>query len=75
MISILPGDMSWDAAVSFGLMVLSIALLVLLLVTKELALARGKRWRALAQMLNVAIVPLLIAFAVAIVARILGGFW
>jgi uncharacterized membrane protein YczE len=73
MISILPVDTGWDAAVSFGLMVFSIVLLVLLLVVKELALARGKEWRALGQMLNVAIVPLLITFSVTILVRILGS--
>jgi hypothetical protein len=52
-------------------MVFSIVLLVLLLVVKELALARGRRGRILGQMLNVAIVPLLISFCVTILVRIL----
>jgi hypothetical protein len=71
MVSILPVDTNWDAAVSFALMVFSIILLVLLLVVKELALARGRRGRILGQMLNVAIVPLLISFCVTILVRIL----
>jgi len=72
MISILPVSTTWDAVVSFVLMVLSIVLLVVLLVAKELALARGKGWRTLGQILNVAIVPLLITFSVTILIRILG---
>lgn len=74
MVSILPVATGWDAAVSFGLMVFSIVLLVLLLVVKELAMARGKEWRALGQLLNVAIVPLLITFAVTVLVRILDRF-
>jgi uncharacterized membrane protein len=72
MVSILPVDTNWDAAVSFALMVLSIVLLVVLLVVKELALSRGKQWQVLGQMLNVAIVPLLITFSVTILVQILG---
>ena len=73
MISILPVDTSWGAAVSFALMVFSIVLLVFLLVVKELALVRGREWRALGRMLNVAIVPLLITFSVTVLVRILGA--
>jgi hypothetical protein len=70
MVSILPVDTSWDAAVSFGLMVLSLVLVVLLLVVKELAASRGKNWKALGQLLNVAIVPLLLALSVTVLVRV-----
>jgi hypothetical protein len=73
MVSLLLVDTSWDAAASFTLMVLSIILLVLLLVVKELALARGRQWKAFGRMLNVAIVPLVITFAVTVLVRILGA--
>jgi hypothetical protein len=73
MVSILPAHTGWDADLSFALMVLSIVLLVLLLVTKELARARDNQWRALGHLLNVAIVPLLIAFAFTLVVRIWGA--
>jgi hypothetical protein len=71
MVSILPVSPIWDAAASFALMVLGLALLVLLLVIKEVARSRGNRWRILGQMLNVAIVPLLVTLAVAVLVRIL----
>ena len=74
MVSILPVDTSWDAAVSFALMVLSLVLLVLLLVVKELAAPRGKKGQALGQILNVAIVPLLLALSVTVLVRIVDIF-
>lgn len=73
MVSILPVNTAWDAAVSFALMVLGIVLLILLLVLKELARARGGQWRTLGQTLDIAIVPLLIAVLVTVLVPIVGA--
>lgn len=73
MVSILPVYAAWDAAVSFALMVFGIVLLILLLVLKELARARGGQWRTLGQTLDIAIVPLLIAVLVTVLVPIVGA--
>jgi hypothetical protein len=59
------------AALAGSVALIGILILLVLLVQKELASsATGKHYKALSKVLNIGIVPLLIAFVVVVVTRI-----
>jgi len=68
-ISIVSAVMSGSLAAASAL--IGILVLLALLVQKELASVAGSRFRRLARMLNVGIAPLLIAFVLIVVSRVI----